>query len=34
MSIRKFAGEDGQTPFLNWVSQKPKGYVLNTDAGL
>ena len=34
MSIRKFAGEDGQEPFLDWVSQKPKGYVLNTDAGL
>jgi hypothetical protein len=34
MPIRKFAGEDGQTPFLNWVSQKPKEYVLNTDAGL
>ena len=34
MSIRKFAGEDGQGPFLDWVSQKPKGYVLNTDAGL
>ena len=34
MSIRKFAGEDGQEPFLDWVSQKPKGYVLNTDPAL
>ena len=34
MSIRKFAGEEAHKPFLNWVSQKPKGYVLNTDASL
>ena len=34
MSIRKFAGENGQDPFLEWVSQKPRGYVLNTDSGL
>jgi len=34
MSIRKFAGEDGQAPFLDWVSQKPKGYVLKSDAAL
>jgi hypothetical protein len=34
MSIRKFAGEDGEGPFLDWVGQKPKGYVLNTDSGL
>ena len=34
MSIRKFAGEDAREPFLEWVSQKPKGYVLNTDAAL
>lgn len=34
MSIGKFAGEDGQEPFLDWVSQKPKGYVLNTDPAL
>ena len=34
MSIRKFAGEDGQEPFLDWVSRKPKGYLLNTDAAL
>jgi hypothetical protein len=34
MSIRKFAGEDGQDQFLDWVSRKPKGYLLNTDAAL
>jgi hypothetical protein len=34
MSIRKFAGEDGQEPFRGWVGLKPKGYVLNTDAGM
>ena len=34
MSVRKFAGEDQQEPFREWVSQKPKGYVLNTDSGL
>ena len=34
MSIRKFAGEEAQELFLDWVSQKPKGYVLNTDSGL
>ena len=34
MSVRKFAGEEAQEPFLDWVSQKPQGYVLNTDSGL
>jgi hypothetical protein len=34
MSIRKFAGEDELEPFRDWVTQKPKGYVLNTDSGL
>jgi hypothetical protein len=34
MSIRKFAGEDTLEPFLEWVGQKPKGYVLNTDSDL
>jgi hypothetical protein len=32
--IRKFAGEDELEPFREWVSRKPKGYVLNTDSGL
>ena len=34
MALRKFAGEDEQEPFRDWVGQKPKGYVLNTDARL
>jgi hypothetical protein len=34
LSIRKFAGQNAREPFLEWVGQKPKGYVLNTDAGL
>ena len=34
MSIRKFAGEDELEPFRDWVTQKPKGHVLNTDSGL
>jgi hypothetical protein len=34
VSVRKFAGEEAPEPFLDWVSQKPKGYVLNTDSGL
>jgi len=34
VSVRKFAGGDEQEPFRQWVSQKPKGYVLNTDKGL
>jgi hypothetical protein len=34
MSIRKFAGEDGQEPFRDWLAQKPRGYVLNTDAAM
>ncbi len=34
MSVRKFAGEDGQEPFVEWVGQKPKDYVLDTDTGL
>ena len=34
MGVRKFAGEDELEPFREWVSQKPKGYVLNTDGGL
>ena len=34
MSVRKFAGEDQLDSFREWVSQKPKGYVLNTDSGL
>jgi hypothetical protein len=34
MAVRKFAGEDELGPFREWVSQKPKGYVLNTDSGL
>jgi hypothetical protein len=34
MAVRKFAGEDELAPFREWVSQKPKGYVLNTDSGL
>jgi hypothetical protein len=32
--VRKFAGEDELEPFRQWVVQKPKGYVLNTDSGL
>ena len=34
MSVRKFAGEDQLASVREWVSQKPKGYVLNTDSGL
>ena len=34
MAVRKFAGEDELGPFREWVSQKPKGYMLNTDSGL
>jgi hypothetical protein len=34
MAVRKFAGEDELGPFREWVSEKPKGYVLNTDSGL
>ena len=34
MPVRKFAGEDDQEPFREWVAHKPRGYVLNTDSGL
>ena len=34
MPVRKFAGEDDQEPFREWVTHKPRGYVLNTDSGL
>ena len=32
MGIRKFSGQD--EPFREWVAQRPKGYVLNTQSGL
>jgi hypothetical protein len=34
MSVRKFAGEADQEPFREWVTNRPRGYVLNTDSGL
>lgn len=34
MSIRRFAGEDEAESFRDWVAQKPRGYVLNSDKGL
>ena len=34
MPVRKFAGEDDQESFREWVANKPRGYVLNTDSGL
>ena len=34
MAVRKFAGEDDQEPFREWVANRPRGYVLNTDSGL
>ena len=32
MAVRKFSGEDEQ--FRDWVKQRPRGYVLNTDRAL
>ena len=34
MAVRKFAGEEELEPFREWVAQKPKGVLLNTDSGL
>ena len=34
MPVRKFASDDAQEPFREWVANKPRGYVLNTHSGL
>jgi hypothetical protein len=34
MAIRKFAGQDDQELFREWVANRPPGYVLNTDSSL
>jgi hypothetical protein len=32
VGVRRFSGEDEQ--FREWISQRPRGYVLSTDSGL
>jgi hypothetical protein len=32
VGVRKFSGQDEE--FREWVAERPRGYVLNTDSGL